>query len=78
MFKNSQLLDAAKKIVIRHAKSKTIHELSKKSGLSRSYLQHFSSGKIITPGVTQVESILRSENHPVIKEIDSLCNEDIS
>ncbi len=73
MSNNTQLLDAAKKIVQHHAKSKTIHDLSKRSGLSRSYLQHFANGKIITPGVTQVESILRAENHPVIKQIDSLC-----
>lgn len=71
---NTQLLDAAKKIAIHHAKSKTIHDLSKRSGLSRSYLQHFANGKIITPGVTQVESILRAENHPIVKQIDLICS----
>lgn len=73
MQKNTQLLEAARKIVNEHAQSKTIHELSKKSGLSRSYLQHFSTGKIITPGVTQVECILRAGNHKVIDQIDLLC-----
>lgn len=71
---NTQLLDTARQIVLEYANSKKIHELSKKSGLSRSYLQHFSSGKIITPGVTQVESILRAEKHPLVVHIDSLCS----
>jgi len=73
MSKKSQLLDAAREIVQQHSQLKTIHDLSKRSGLSRSYLQHFANGKIITPGVTQVESILRAEQHPVIEQIDALC-----
>lgn len=56
----SQLLEFSKKIVVAHLESKTIHVLSKKTGISRSYLHHLGKGKIINPGIRQVECILKA------------------
>jgi len=69
MTEKSQLLDASREIAKSHVATRTIPSLSKLTGLSRSYLQHFASGKIKNPGVTQVEKILMVSGHPYVSQL---------
>lgn len=71
MDKESQLLDASRKITRNHVENRTIPVLAKLTGLSRSYLQHFASGKIKNPGVKQVETILKVSGHPYVSHLSA-------
>lgn len=71
MTEKSQLLDASREITRNHVENRTIPVLSKLTGLSRSYLQHFASGKIKNPGVKQVETILKVSDHPYVSHLST-------